>query len=266
MRGLEMDTGPRNIFLQVKNYGGICEVRNQPADGFELEMVPNPKTNKDVPKYVKKYRGVEALVVHIERYDTGDKYDVRYTGLKLDLNAAGLACVLDLPFGSTASNRFMKCSPNIDFSQPVEFRAWRDSENGVAFLIRQDGNTVPQKWSADNMGDMPPAVEKKRGGWDYTEQEDWLIEYMDTNIIPMVNALGNPAGEPPAPVKVTAQAPRQPQGAGLQQGGPEDEDEGQDGGRRQAAPPAERGRQARGAGGRRQPGPDDDVEDDEIPF
>lgn len=266
MKGLQLETGPTSIFLQVKNYGGICEVSNKAIEGWERVVVHDPKKNTDVDKWIRKYRGVEALVVNIATYDTGQKYDTRYMGIKLTLNAGGTACVLDLPYGGSPANRFMKCAPNIDFRKPVEFRAWQDADGGVAFLIKQGDTTVPQKWTRESPGDLPEPVER-RTGWDYTAQEDWLIDYLEKNIIQQVNAIGHPAGAAPQP-RVTQVTAPPPQGAGLQQGGPEDADEGKDGAPRGSGRGGGRGGGGRRGGQSRQPSGDGggDIEDDEIPF
>lgn len=192
MKGLQPDETTNRVFLVVK-HGTICEESRKPLAGFEPITVNNPKTKEDITKYIKRYRCVEALVTKIEYYDTEQKYDTRFRGVKIHLNADGTQCVLDLPEDSRPFTRFLKTAENIDFSEPVEFRAWMDAEKKTAFAIKQHDENVPQKYTREDMGDCPEGKQTRKG-WDYTEQEDFLHEVLMNKIIPAVEAVGNPEG------------------------------------------------------------------------
>jgi hypothetical protein len=192
MRGLVEESGTNNLFLQVK-YGTICEVSKHALAGFEAITVNNPKTGESVTKYIKRYKGVEALVTKIEYYDTEKKYDTTFRGIKIHLNANGVQCVLDLPEDSRPFTRFLKTAENIDFTQPVEFRAWMDAEKKTAFAIKQNDENVSQKYTRAEPGDCPEPTQTRKG-WDYTAQEDYLHDILIETIIPRVEAAENAEG------------------------------------------------------------------------
>jgi len=228
MKGLVEDTHEQNVFLTVKHHS-IVEQSKKPQPGFEAIEVTNPRSGEQITKYIKRYRSVEALVTKIEWYDTGDRYDARYMGWKLYLNAAGTACVLDLPFNSKAANRFMKCAENVVWSEPVEFSVWEDKEGSTAFVMRQDGEVVRQKYTRDNPGKCPPPTQSRSGKWNYDAQTDFLYERITGVVIPAVEAAANPEGAPrQAPVYAAAVAAPAGDSFGLREGAGSDEMEDDD--------------------------------------
>jgi hypothetical protein len=188
MKGLQERTSGNGIFLVVKHHGIVQESKNE-REGFEPVDVKNPRTGITITKYIKRYSGVEAMVKKIEWYD--NVYDDRhYRGWKLFLDAAGTPCVLDIAFDSRQAGRFMKLAENLDFTKPVEFSAWHDKANdSTAFNVKQEGKSVPQKYTKDNPGKCPPPVQKFGGKWDYSDQEEFLYETMINVVIPKVAAV-----------------------------------------------------------------------------
>lgn len=191
-KGLVEQTETNATFLVVK-HNAIIQDSKVPRDGFTPIEVQNPRTGESVTKFIKKYKAVDGLVYKIEWYDTEEKYEQRYIGWKIYINANGIPCVLDLPFDSRASNRFMKVAENLNFSLPVEFRAWYDNKtDATAFFVGQNGKSVPQVYTRENPGDCPPPlqnpVSKK---WNFDGQKVFLHERMTKFVIPAVDAVGN---------------------------------------------------------------------------
>jgi hypothetical protein len=192
MKGLVEETDAGTKYLVVKHYS-ICEESKSQKEGFASIEVNNPQTGESVTKFIKRYKTVEALVCKVAWYDTEEKYEKRYIGWKLYLDASGTPCILDLPFDSRASNRFMKVAENIDFSQPVEFRAWHGQKtDSTAIYIGQNGASVPQLYTKENPGDCPPPkqnpVTKK---WNFDGQKEFLHTRMIDAVIPAVEEAGN---------------------------------------------------------------------------
>lgn len=197
MKGLQERSSGNGIFLAIKHHGIVQESKRE-RDGFEpINIVL--RSGETITKYIKRYSGVEAMVKKIEWYDR--EYDGRpYKGWKLYLDAAGTPCVLDIDFNSRQAGRFMKLAENLDFSKPVEFSAWHDTKNDTtAFNVKQDGVSVPQKYTRDNPGKLPPPKERMGRKLDFGDQEDFLYSQMINVVIPRVDAVAGMNGhhEPP---------------------------------------------------------------------
>lgn len=186
MKGLQKKTDSGVIFLAVKHNSLVRESKG-PREGFEEIEVENPRTKEKVKKYIERFSAVEGMVTKIEWYDTEQKYENRYQGWKIHIDANAEQVVLDLPFASIPASRFMKLAENIDWSKPVEFRAWKDvKRDATAFWVGQNNDSVPQKYTADNPGDCPPPIQNARGKWNYDAQMDFLFNRMKDVVIPAV--------------------------------------------------------------------------------
>lgn len=186
MKGLVEKTEAGVVFLVIKHYS-LCEESKTERAGFAPVKVTNPRTDDSSTKYIKRYNAVEAFVKSIEFRDV--TYDEnRYMSWKLSLNADGTPCVLEIPFSSIVSTRFMKMAENIDFSKPVEFSAWKSQDDKTAFSVKQDGENVPQKYTRDNPGDCPEPTQNRTGKWNYDAQTDFLYEQMMNVVLPKVEA------------------------------------------------------------------------------
>lgn len=191
MKGLQEETDTGTVFLVVKNHS-ICEESKTERPGFNPIEVKNPKTGETFNKYHKRYKSVEALFCKIEWRDTQDKYETRFLSWRLHLNAAGTPCILEIPFDGRVSTRFMKLAENIDFTQPAEISAWYDAKNeATAFNIRQDGASVPQKYTREDPGDCPEPVKNFQGKLNFDAQKEFLHDRMMNVVIPAVEAAGN---------------------------------------------------------------------------
>lgn len=188
MKGLQTKTDSNVVFLAVKHNSLVQESKG-PKEGFEEIEVENPRSKEKVRKYIRRYSAVEGAVTKLEWYDTEQKYENRYQGWKIHMDANGTPVVLDLPFSSVSASRFMKLAENIDWSKPVEFRAWKD-RNGdkTAFWVGQNNESVPQKYTRDNPGDCPPPVQNFKGDWKYDAQVEFLFKKMNEVVIPAVQA------------------------------------------------------------------------------
>lgn len=197
MKGFQQKTSGDGNFFVVK-HGSIVRESKTPQEGFEKIEIENRRTKEKVTKYIQRYNAIEALITKIEWYDTEQKFDIRYRGWKIHLTAdGGKKGILDIPINSRVAGRFMKLAENIDYSKPVEFRAWLDPKSdSTAFFVGQDGNSVPQKYTKDNPGDMPPPVQKFNGDWSFDDQMQFLHKKMLDVVIPKVQAL-NPVEEKP---------------------------------------------------------------------
>lgn len=185
MKGLQ-EKNDDGIFLVIK-HGGIVQESKNPREGFVPIEVVNVRSGDSTTKYIKRYKGVEALVKKIEWYDR-EFEETRFMGWKLVLDANGVACTLDLPFESRVGTRFMKLAENIDFTQPVEFSAWRGPDDKTAFSVKQNDQNVPQKYTREDPGDCPPPVQGFNKKWNYDAQKEFLHKRMLEVVIPKVQA------------------------------------------------------------------------------
>lgn len=187
-KGLQKKTDSGVIFLAVKHNSLVRESKG-PQQGFEEIEVENPRTKEKVKKYIERFSAVEGMVTKIEWYDTEQKYENRYQGWKIHVDANGVPVVLDLPFSSIPASRFMKLAENIDWSKPVEFRAWKDvKRDATAFWVGQNNDSVPQKYTRDDPGACPQPTQNARGKWNYDAQMDFLFGRMKDVVIPAVEA------------------------------------------------------------------------------
>lgn len=198
MKGLQEKTDD-GIFLVIK-HGGIVQESKNAREGFVPIEVPNVRTGEKVIKYIKRYKGVEALIKKIDWYDR-EYEDTRFMGWKLLLDANGVACTLTLPFESQVGSRFMKLAENIDYSQPVEFSAWKSPDDKTALSVKQNGENVPQKYTREDPGDCPAPVQGFNKKWNFDAQKQFLHERMISVVIPKVQAAnqnGHTEAEQPA--------------------------------------------------------------------
>lgn len=210
MKGFQQRSESTGRFFLVK-HNCICEESSKDRPGYEPVEVMNPSTKEVVIKFIKRYDFLEAMVTKIEWRDTEDKYDQRYMSWKIHLDADSEKGTLEIPFNSRVGDRFMRMAENIDFSKPVEIRAWRDNEDRTAFIIKQDGQNVTQKYTKADPGDCPPPTQTFGGKWNFDAPSQFLHKQMMSVVIPRVEAInGNghhgayqeqpaePQWEPPA--------------------------------------------------------------------
>lgn len=83
----------------------------------------------------------------------------------------------------------MKLAENINYSEPVEFSAWKGQDDKTAFSVKQGGENVPQKYTRDDPGDCPPPVQGFNKKWNFDAQKEYLHERMVNVVIPKVKAV-----------------------------------------------------------------------------
>lgn len=180
-------------FLSIK-HGAICLESKEAKDGYELVEGTTP-SGDPYSKYIKKFAGVQGTIVKIEWYSREHNGDT-FKGLHVTLKDGGERYIIDFPFEKKHYDYFTKIAENIDYSKPVVFEAWPDIKNAkpgrpvpTAFVCKQDDQYVQWKYTRDNMGDCPPAIQRASGKWNFDDQRDWLLERITKYVIPHVAEL-----------------------------------------------------------------------------
>lgn len=201
MKGFQEKSDRGGIWFVVK-HNTICQESKREREGFEPIEVRDPRNDQMMIKFIKRYECLEAMVTRIEWRDV-EYNDRRYMSWRIHLDADGTPGVLELPFDSRVSGRFMRLAENIDFTKPVEFSAWKSKDDTTAFAVKQDGQNVSQKYTKDNPGECPEPTQKFGGKWDFDGVNAFLHERMINVVIPRVEALaasnGHPAAAPASP-------------------------------------------------------------------
>jgi len=179
-------------YVSIKN-GGFCQESKQPREGFEQITVENPRTKATIVKYVKMYNYIEGYVKSIAWYDTEQKYEFRMLGYKLEVDIGTATFIIDIGANTPAFSTFAKQAEGIDFTQEVKFMAWQDVDgNGKkknAFLMSQNGITLPFKYKKDNMEKCPePLINEFDGKKDYGPQKAFFKKLIEAVVIPACSA------------------------------------------------------------------------------
>ena len=178
-------SGSQYTFLVVK-HNSICEESKVEKEGFEPVEVFNPKTKETITKYIDKWGSVTGFVNNIETYDTGETYDTRFQGIKINIDDE---VILDLPQKTPAWDTFCKLAENIDFSKEVTFSADKDKKNDrTAFFVKQDGEGVKWKYTKAEPNGCPEWERDEDGEWDSRKQRAFLKQKMVDVVIPACKA------------------------------------------------------------------------------
>jgi hypothetical protein len=167
-----------------------AEIGEAEQAGYSMRLVHNPSLDKDEPRWLSIFPELTGVITDVQWYDTKDEFTTRFTGVKVKVEDDGETFMLDLPYGKRVLDAFLRFAENIDFSKPIEFRAWKDRKSdATAFMAKQDGEKVPQKYTKDYIEsgatDCPPATENKRAGtWNFDAQREWLLENLLNNVVP----------------------------------------------------------------------------------
>lgn len=220
------------VFLVVK-HNCICQESKEPREGWRETPVYNPSTEETQIKWIRPYDRVSGHIDKIEWYSRDDeKSGKTFMGYSIHITDGDEAAVLDLPFGSTAYRVFSKIAENINYGEPVEFAAWRDRKTDkLAFGAKQGDTWIKHRYTAANPGECPePTQNPITKKWDFSAQELWLKERIDTLVAPIVDEWAayrnankpqpapQPEPEPEAPparveqhkAAISAQAPSAP--------------------------------------------------------
>lgn len=194
-RGAQERTQNDGTFYVIK-HNCICQESKHEREGFEPVEVVNPQTRETSIKFIKRYQSLDGFITRIEYRDTEQQFDQRYVSWKIHLSlGGGRRGVLEIPFQSRMSSRFMKLAENIDFTEPVEFRAWKDTKtDSTAFYVGQgdDGSgktiSVRQLYTKDDPDACPPPRQAMGGKWNFDDQMTFLHDQMMNVVIPRVEA------------------------------------------------------------------------------
>ncbi len=189
MKGFQEDTGQSALYFAIKHHG-IVEESKRERPGFSPIDIFVQRTGENITKYIKRYKAIEGFINKIE-YRESEFEGVKFNSWKIHiLDDGGNLGILDLLLNSNPGTRFMKLAENLDFSKPVEFSAWHDTKDDkTAFVVKQNGQSVSQRYTKDNPGDCPPPVPRGRANkLDFTDQEDFLFERMMNVVVPAVGA------------------------------------------------------------------------------
>lgn len=182
-------SGGGNI-LHVKR-GAICLESSVELEGYQYTSGEVDGTPYE--KWILKNGSVDGMVTGVFWYDTAEEGDgsekQRFQGLKVEIVDGDETYLLDLPYGKGPYDNFTKFAENIDFSKPVEFIAYPDKERPTSTVLnaKQDGQIIRQKYTKDNLGDCPPAVQNKlTKKWNFDDQREWLLNNLLENVVPKI--------------------------------------------------------------------------------
>jgi hypothetical protein len=177
------ESNRRNATFLAIIDGSIVTKSKEPREGFEHYM-----DGQGNESYIKRFPGFDGYIDDITWFDreiTGGK---RIKGWTLHITDQGENYELSISNKSPVCSVFMNVAGNIDFNKKVDFSVWKDREGKTAFVLRQpnqSGEVVRRCHTRDNPNGMPEAKQRKSGEWDFSDVEDFLMEKMDKEIIPV---------------------------------------------------------------------------------
>lgn len=188
--GLNTNNNSNHAKIVMIKHNALCLEAKEPTDGYTEKEVTNPTTGEKMIKYIKLFGSLDGNVTKLEFYNTEDQYDQQYIGVNVHMEDAGEEFILQIPHGKQHFNTFCKIAENIDFTDRVEFWADKDRlKDTTKFGASQNGAGVKYRYTKDNPGPMPPATQNKTTKkWDFSKQNEWLLNNLVDNIIPAVNA------------------------------------------------------------------------------
>lgn len=201
------------IYLVRPSLFSITQESSDPVDGWETDERRNPQTGEIKTKWVRRVPGLTGFIDDM-RWVIRDENDFKIERLEIQLSD-GTDWEAILQIGSNTGKAFqvLKMAENIDFTKLVEISVWkgRDKEkqkDQAVLTIRQAGEIVRWKYTAANPGNMPPGVQNRRGEWDFSDQEGWLLDLLEQRIRPIIKAsrIERENAEAPIPRKEAAAA------------------------------------------------------------
>lgn len=195
------------VYLEVKHYCLWRPLKVQEPACEEIE-VNNPSTGEKVKKYGYRFDTLSGRVTELVKYDTGTKYGTRYFGFKLHVLDGADRYVLDMPYHSQILRRFLRVVHNIDWSLPLSITIFKGKsrdgkkagaeETGVWF--RQHGDTVKPYYTKELPHGMPVATfDQDEQKWDFKPQHRWLVERLQNETIPDIEAAAERVAPPVQP-------------------------------------------------------------------
>ena len=193
--GLNTKTESDTKIVMIK-HKSLCLESKEPKDGYVETQVEIPNTDdghgnpETMIKYIKSFKSLDGYVKELEWYNTEEKHSRPYLGVKIHMEDDGEQFILDIPYDRQYFNTFCKIAENIDFTERVEFYASPDKDGkGTRFGASQNGVGVKYRYTKENPGQMPLGKQNKTTKkWDFSAQNEWLLNNLIENVIPAVNA------------------------------------------------------------------------------
>lgn len=221
----EKGKGQGLLFFQLFD-GSIClKSREVPTEeGWEVEPIEtkHPRTKALVYTYVKRF---DKLIVRVgdvnkrqKEFDEGGKV----TNWNFTVLAGKKRAILQTVWMDALLQKFLKVAPNIDFTKPILFGAFRKTEKGKTkqlIRIAQGGSgpnsddwvAVPWYWKKkeDKKGNVDldsPAVgadgtvlpdpihDEEEDEWDFKPQNKFLAKHFVENTLPGIKKIADELG------------------------------------------------------------------------
>ena len=192
--GFEYEVESKNsvVYLEVK-YDKLIQRLKEAEPGCQSIEVTNPTTNEVSTKYFRPFAAVTGNVIGLKWYKTELPTKTTLMGYKLSLSVddensptGTTVAVLDLPFNRVAYNTFTKVAENIDPSLPLTVQVWVNKDKKAIVQFKQNGQTIKYKYTQQDMGECPPAVNNPLTGWDFKDQLVYLKDKIDNVVIPRI--------------------------------------------------------------------------------
>ena len=186
------------VFLSIKHHCIWQQLEKPTSDSISVE-VTNPETKQVLTKHGYQYNDVSGHVSAIEKYDRSVK-GKRYRGYKMKISDGAEVFYLDMPDNSRVMRKFLMLMPNVDWDKPLRIAAWRTRKEGgdveTAILFSQDSQPLKHYYTKAHPNGLPDAIKHPRTEkWDFTDQEDFLFEKLDKEIIPAIAEATKRRGE-----------------------------------------------------------------------
>ena len=179
--GLQNSQSDSVIFLQIAN-GKIVRQSKTPVEGSVSRI---NKLGREVHELF--YNSLTGIIKDIttRESDYGKSWIVK-------INSDGRSYQLEFNYSSGYATTFLKALPNVKFNQLVTLSPKLiidgDKKKSVLF-ISQDGKGLKHYFTKDNPNGLPDLKKIKIKGkesWDDSDRMEFLEQYVQNNIIPML--------------------------------------------------------------------------------
>lgn len=191
--GLQRQTDSNAVYLAAKHFCLWQELK-QPREGSVSVEVTNPETKQVITKHGFRNKTVEGRAVKMEPYKR-EHAGKKYIGYKLHLQDGPDLFVLDFPYESIFLRNFLKVAPNVDWTKPLSISVFKgkddDGEPQQSYWFRQkvgdDYQTLKWAFTREHPNGQPEPVKNARTDkWDFSTQQEWLVDKLDNETIPAI--------------------------------------------------------------------------------
>ena len=176
--GLSNSHSDRQTFVNV--IGGKFSISVDKS----TEGAVSRQNKKDVTVWELQYDTLDKVkIIGIEKKigEFGASYEVKLKDFDREF-------ILNLPYSGRVTNGLMFRLPNINLSEEVTLKTFKDKDTDKAVLfVTQGGKTVPAAYTKDNPNGLPPMVQRKVKGvdtWDDTAQGEFIENMIVNTIVP----------------------------------------------------------------------------------